>query len=84
MDRGSALNDPAWVDLTSTPGRPADHKAGGGRRVRPGGRHCEQRLGKGPVGHLAAQRPATPSRGGIKRRAACPNCRRQRLATMVI
>jgi hypothetical protein len=44
----------------------------GGRRARPGGRHCGQRLGKGPVGRLAPQCPRTPTTGGIKHREACP------------
>ena len=50
------------LDLRSTSGRPVSRQSDGGRRARPGGRHCAQRLGKGPVGRLAPRRPRTPIR----------------------
>ena len=43
-------------------GRPARGSRSGGRRVRPGGRHCEQRLGKGPARPPGPAAPLTPTR----------------------
>ena len=63
--------DPAsWGEVVLAAGRPEDDRPGGcgGRRARPGGRHCEQRLGKGPV------RPPGPatSQDAHRRRHSTP------------
>jgi hypothetical protein len=70
-------------DLWSTSDRPAA-PLGDGRRARPEGRHRERRLGKGPVGRLAPPRPRTPIREASSAARLARNCRRQRLASMVM
>ena len=57
------------------PGRPGGdltmNSRRGGRRAVPEGRHCKQRLGKGPARPQCAATPLNARQTGIKRRGTC-------------
>ena len=72
------------IEVVLDPGRPKDDLSAGsgcgGRRARPEGRHCGQRLGKGPV---RPPGPATPQNAHQEASSAAGlarNCRRQQVA----